>query len=164
MQEQIVLFLQGLSLSPEIITMVIAMLPIFELRGAIPIALWLELVASKAFLFAVIGNLIPIPFLLLLLGPVSESLRKYKLFDRFFDWLFQRTRRKSKLIERLELVGLVLFVAIPLPITGAWTGTVAAFLFDIPFKYAFPAIIIGVLIAGVIVTTASLGIIQLCFL
>jgi uncharacterized membrane protein len=115
---------------------------------------------GQAYFWAVLGNIIPVIPLLLFLGPVSEYLRRYAIWDRFFTWLFARTRRRSELIEKLEVIGLTLFVAVPLPITGAWTGTVAAFLFDIPFKHALPAIILGVLIAGGVVTLASLGVIQ----
>jgi uncharacterized membrane protein len=113
---------------------------------------------QKAYIIAVIGNFLPVIPILLFLGVVSEWLTsRYKIFDRFFGWLFERTRRKSKLIERFEAIGLILFVAIPLPITGAWTGCVAAFLFKIPLKQAIPAISAGILISGIIVTLASLG-------
>lgn len=136
-------------------TMLIAMIPLAELRGAIPVAhfsfhfpLW------KAFIFAVIGNMIPIPFILLLLGPASEWLMKHsKLMERFFNWLFARTRRKlEKQYELYAEIALAVFVAIPLPLTGAWSGAVAAFLFDIPFKKALFWIFMGVLGAGVAVT------------
>ncbi|MCD6379354.1 small multi-drug export protein [bacterium] len=113
---------------------------------------------QKAYIIAVAGNFLPVIPILLFLGVVSEWLMsRYKSFDRFFTWLFDRTRRKSKLIERFETIGLILFVAIPLPITGAWTGCVAAFLFKIHLKHAVPAILAGILISGSIVTLASLG-------
>jgi uncharacterized membrane protein len=115
----------------------------------------------KTALYSVIGNMLPIVFILLLLEPAYNLLSRYKGFDRFFEWIFRRTRRKGKLIERLEIVGLILFVAIPLPVTGAWTGSVAAFLFRVPFWKAFAAIFCGVLIACTVVTLASLGLIQL---
>jgi uncharacterized membrane protein len=158
MQELIIA--QVKQLSPELATVIVAMLPIFELRGAIPLALGLKLSIKQAYLWAVLGNIIPVVPLLLFLGPVSQYLCRFAIWERFFNWLFARTRRRSELVERLELIGLVLFVAVPLPITGAWTGTVAAFLFDIPFKHALPAIILGVMIAGVVVTLASLGVIH----
>ena len=159
MQELILAHLQHLS--PELATVIVAMLPIFELRGAIPLALGVfGLSVWQAYFWAVLGNIIPVIPLLLFLGPVSEYLRRFTIFDRFFNWLFARTRRRSELVERLEVVGLLLFVAVPLPITGAWTGTAAAFLFGIPFKHALPAIILGVMIAGGVVTLASLGVIH----
>ncbi len=150
-------------LPKELATLLIAMLPVAELRGAIPWALAAPPVGgglswSTAYLFAVIGNFIPVIPILLLLEPVSTRLRRFKTFDRFFNWLFERTRKRGKLIERYEAIGLILFVGIPLPITGAWTGAVAAFIFGIRFRYAVICIIAGILLAGVIVTLASLGI------
>ena len=149
----------------ELITVLIAMLPISELRGAIPWALAQPplgggLTWSEAYLYAVVGNFVPVIPLLLFLGPASKWLRRYRIFDSFFEWLFARTRRRGKVVERYEALGLVLFVAIPLPITGAWTGTVAAFLFGVRFWYALPAVIGGILLAGVVVTLASVGVIS----
>ncbi len=146
---------------PRLATVFIAMLPIFELRGAIPYAFGRGLSWHEAYLFAVAGNFIPVIPILFLLERVSNILMKrYSSWDRFFTWLFKRTRRKGKLIERFETLGLVLFVAIPLPVTGAWTGCVAAYLFKIPRKLAIPAIIGGILIAGAVVSLACLGVIS----
>ena len=146
----------------ELYTLFIAMLPVSELRGAIPYALSSGLSWHQSYFWAVIGNFIPVIPLLVFLGPLSEALsRRFALWRRFFDWLFARTRRRGKIVERYEALGLVLFVAIPLPVTGAWTGTVAAFLFGVRFRYALPAIILGILLAGTVVTLASLGAISL---
>ena len=131
--------------------------PISELRGAIPWAIlkhhfpW-----YYAFLLAVIGNLLPVPFILLFLDTFSRLLSKISIFEKMLHWLFERTRRRGKIINRYERIGLALFVAIPLPITGAWTGSLIAVLFGLKFKYAFLSIFIGILIAGVIVTCATL--------
>ena len=149
----------------EAITFIIATLPISELRGAIPWALAAPPVGGglswqSAYVFAVLGNFLPVIPILLFLEPIANFLRRYRLFDKFFAWLFARTRRKGKLIEKYEALGLILFVAIPLPVTGAWTGTVAAFIFGIELKYAVPCILLGILLAGVIVTLASLGVIN----
>jgi uncharacterized membrane protein len=116
---------------------------------------------QEAYVIAVIANFIPVIFILYWIGPVSEYLRRFTVFDRFFDWLFARTRRKGDMIQRFEILGLILFVAIPLPVTGAWTGSVAAFIFDIKKRVALPAILAGIMIAGVIVTLASLGVISI---
>lgn len=162
MRETILQSIEGLGLSPELVVLILAMLPIFELRGSVPIGLLLfDLPVWKTALYSILGNMLPIVFILLLLEPVYARLSRYPRLDRFFQWLFKRTRRKGKLIERLELVGLMLFVSIPLPVTGAWTGSVAAFLFKIPFWKALLAIFCGVCIACVVVTLASLGVIQL---
>ncbi len=164
MIEEIVVALSGIP--KEIITCFIAMLPISELRGAIPWALASPPVGGgltwqEAYVFAVIGNFIPVIPILLLLGPLSNWLSsRSKMFERFFTWLFNRTRSRSSLIEKYEALGLTAFVAIPLPVTGAWTGCVAAFIFGIHFKYAIPSIIAGIIIAGIIVTLASLGVIE----
>ncbi len=144
-------------MNPEIITILLAMAPISELRGAIPYAWSQGISPGTAYLISVIGNLIPVIPLLLLLGPISSLLRRFRLFDRFFDWWFKHTLKRTKLIEKYESLGLILFVMIPLPITGAWTGSVAAFLLGIRFKYAFPCIIAGVLLAGMIVSLVCFG-------
>jgi len=143
------------------ITFFISMLPIVELRGAIPWALTFGgLNWQQAFLWAIIGNFIPIIPLILLLEPVSKWLRKIKIFDRFFEWLFSRTQRRGeKVMQKYKAFGLAIFVGIPLPGTGIWTGAVAAFIFAIPFRLALPAIIGGMLFAGVMVTLASVGVI-----
>ena len=139
--------------SPEIITSIIAALPVVELRLAIPFAVtkW-SFSIYKAFYLSVLGNMIPVVPLLLFLEPISEKLRKFTLFRNFFNWLFERTRKRARLMERYEIIGLMLLVAIPLPMTGAWTGCVAASLFKIRFKMALLAITCGVLIAGMIVS------------
>ena len=157
--QKIAQHLQGSS--TEVITLLIAMLPIAELRGAIPWALTLgQLTWQSAVLWAIIGNMIPIPFILLFLGPASRFLSRWKFFDRFFQWLFTRTRKRGKAIERYKAMGLILFVGIPLPVTGAWTGSVAAFIFGIPVLRSLVCIFIGVCIAAVVVTLTTLGAVE----
>lgn len=151
------------NLPPEIATLLIAMIPVFELRGAIPIALKIyQLDVFSAFFWSVLGNLIPIVFILWTLGPVSCFLRKrFKILDKFFVWLFGWTRKKhTKKIERWGALALIIFVAIPLPATGGWSGALAAFVFEISPKKALPLITLGVLIAGIIVTLLTTGIIK----
>ena len=155
-----ILFQYAHKVSPELVTLLLAALPISELRGAIPYAITVGGMSwQKAFALSVVGNFLPVVPILLLLESVSTRLRRYHLWDRFFTWLFERTRRRGKLVERFEAVGLILFVAVPLPVTGAWTGCVAAFIFKIPIKLALPAILCGIMIAGTVVTLASLGLI-----
>jgi uncharacterized membrane protein len=133
-----------------------AALPIFELRGAIPIAIIVhDFPWYYAYIFAVIGNLLPVPFILLFLDFATRILGKIKLFERFFSWLFEKVRQRGKRVERFERIGLALFVAIPLPVTGAWTGSILAVLMGMKFKYAFVSILVGVLVAGVVVTCAT---------
>jgi len=139
-------------LPPEEVTVLIAALPIAELRGAIPAGLAMNLPLWHAFWWACLGNLLPVVPLLLFLNPVSAWCRRFPFWKRFFDWLFTRTADKSGLIQRYEALGLALFVAVPLPMTGAWTGCVAASLFKIPFRLAFLAIAAGVFLAGLLVS------------
>ncbi len=158
MQETILEFFKQFHFSKEVITLLISTLPIFELRGAIPIAvLQFNMPIAKAYILSVIGNLLPILPILYFLEPIRKLLSKIKFMDKFFTWLYDRTYKKSKNVMKYGAIGLTLFVAIPLPVTGAWTGAVAALLFEVPPKYAFPSIILGVLTAGVIVSLITLG-------
>lgn len=162
MIEKLIQGLQGLP--EELIVMIISALPISELRGGIPIGMALyNFSAMKSFLLAVFGNFIPVIPLLLFLKPIREFLSKWGPLKKFFDWFFERTKRKARIVEKYEAIGLALFVAIPLPFTGAWTGCVAAILFKLRFKYAVIAIMSGVFIAGIIVAIlsfAGMGMIQ----
>lgn len=145
--------LRQTGLSDEAITVIISALPIVELRGAIPVAHFLGMNIFKAYVLAIIGNMIPVIPILLLIGPISRWAMRYKWGNMFFSWLFKRTRRKSASIEKYETLGLTIFVAIPLPVTGAWTGCVAAFLMGTSLKHSFIAILLGVMIAGIIIST-----------
>jgi len=156
-KEKLIQTLQNIGLSPELAVLLIAMLPIVELRGAIPIGInFYHMVWYKTVIIAIIGNMIPIFLILFLLDKIASVLSKIKIFERFFTWLFNRTRKKSKIIEEYETIGLMIFVAIPLPMTGAWTGSIAAFLLGVKYLDAIIAIFFGVLIAAVVVTTLSL--------
>lgn len=140
--------------------MLVGALPVFELRGALPLALSFGMPMAKAFWLSVLGNIIFVAPALFLLEPVSHRLRKFKIWSRFFDWLFERTKKKAQTIQKYEALGLALFVAVPLPMTGAWSGIIAASLFKIRFRYAFIAIAAGVICAGLIVAAlCGLGII-----
>lgn len=146
-----------------LIIALVAASPLSELRGAIPLGLGVyHLSFLEVFFWAVLGNTIPVFFLLWLLGPLSGFLsRHFYFFNRFFAWLFERTRRQHN--HRFTVWGslaLIIFVAIPLPLTGAWSGTVAAFVFGIPAKKALPLIFLGIIIAGLIVSLISLGILN----
>ena len=136
-------------------TVILSMLPILELRGALPVAILAGMPWWKAYPLAVAGNMIPIPFIIWFLEPATNFLRRWKLGDRFVEWLFARTRRKGKSIERYKLWGLVMFVAIPLPVTGAWTGSLAGHLFGLGRLRVFFACLAGVCIAGVIMTVLA---------
>lgn len=145
----------------EYIVMIVGGLPVTELRGAIPLALSFGMPITKAFWLSVFGNIIPVAPALFLLEPVSVRLRKFKIWSRFFDWLFERTKKRANTVQKYEALGLAIFVAIPLPMTGAFSGVIAASLFKIRFRYAFIAIAAGIIIAGLIVSAlCTLGIIS----
>lgn len=166
MGEQLALtFIRWLSGIPgELVMLVISAVPLTELRASIPIAM--TVMADtwnwpwwKVYLLAVAGNMLPVPFILWFLGPVSRWLSRWKPFRRFFDWLFERTRtRAGEKVQKYRAMGLSVFVAIPLPVTGAWTGSVAAFLFGIPARLALPSIALGVAVAGAVVTLIVTGV------
>lgn len=142
--------------SLPVATIVLATLPILELRGALPVAILNGMPVWMAYPVAVFGNMIPIPFIIWLLKPVTDLLRKWSLGDRFVEWLFARTRRKGKNIEKYEMWGLVMFVAIPLPVTGAWTGSMAGHIFGLKWYKTLLACFLGVCIAGVIMSLLSI--------
>lgn len=146
-------------LPKEYIVMIVGALPISELRGAIPLGLSFGMPLAKAFWLSILGNISFIAPALFLFEPVSSRLRKFRPWARFFDWLFERTKKNADTIQKYEALGLAIFVAIPLPMTGAWSGVVAASLFKIRFRYAFMAIALGVVGAGLIVAAlCGLGI------
>jgi uncharacterized membrane protein len=149
-----------------LVTLIFAALPISEVRGAIPLAIGVYGFSPlEAYLLSISGNILPIVPLLLFLGPVSNYLRRFALGDRFFTWLFARTwRRYIHDHENFGLTALVIFVAIPLPMTGAWSGCAIAFLLGFRFWPALAAIVAGVLIAGVVVTATVMGAKTLIFI
>jgi len=145
----------------ELIVFIISAIPVIEVRGAVPIALlYFKLPAVTTLFMCILGSVIPVFPILIFLKFATDWLRKIKVFDRFFEWLFTRTRQRSKIIEDLELVGLTLFIAIPFPGTGVWTGTIAAYLLDLPWIPTFICALIGTTIASVIMWLVSVGILN----
>jgi len=135
--------------------LIVSMMPVSELRGGIPLGLILGLSPIETYLLAVAGNFIPVPFLLLLLDEVGKIAERWRLTAKLYSKIVERTGRRREIIERYGYPGLVLFVAVPLPMTGAWTGSLLAFLLRLnPAKAVF-SILLGVIIAGVVVTTVS---------
>lgn len=142
-------------------TFLLGIIPLTELRAALPLAVgFFKLPLWLAFTFSVLGNLVPAILLPLVLGPLSRWLsRKSVLAKRFFDWWFGRAVKKfSDNYQRYGEIGLMIFVAIPLPMTGAWTGAAAGFLLGIPWKRNALFVSLGVLIAGIIVAMITGGI------
>ena len=145
-------------LSKELIAFVVSMVPILELRGGLLAASWMHIDMIRAIVICVIGNIIPIPFILLLITKIFNKLKQTRTFKPMVEKLENKALGKKDQIEKYEFWGLVLFVGIPLPGTGAWTGAVIASLLGIRFRKAFPAIILGILLATCIMTIVSYGI------
>ena len=149
----------GGKISPELIIFLVSMIPILELRGGLIVASLLQVDMWTAIPICIIGNIIPVPFILLLITRIFALLKKTKTFNGVVTSLENRAMKKSTKLERGEFVGLMLFVGIPLPGTGAWTGSLIAALLGIPLKKAVPAILLGIGIATVIMCLISYGVI-----
>ncbi len=136
----------------------VSMVPMIELRASIPMGCGMGLPAWQVYLAAVVGNMLPVPFIVLFIRRVFEFLRKHwKKLQGLIDRIEARAMKKSGRVRQFEILGLILFVAIPLPGTGAWTGSLIAALLDIRLRRSIPTIFLGVLIAGAIVTAVSYG-------
>ena len=139
--------------SSELKVFLIAMLPIFELRGAIPMGIhYYQIPYWKVIPLALAGNMVPIFFILLFFDFITKLCFKFKFSRKILEAIFRRTRSKSEIIEKYEEVGLMIFVAIPLPVTGAWTGSLAAYLMGLSFWKSILFIFLGVCIASVVVS------------
>lgn len=137
----------------------ISMVPVVELRGAIPIGVGMGLPFYVVFIVAFLGNLAPVPILILFTRRVFNWLRgKSTALEKLVSKLESKAVSKEGLLKKYEMLGLCILVAIPLPGTGAWTGTLVSAVFDIRLKHAFPVIALGVLIAGVIVSVVTYGV------
>ena len=156
--------LSGL-VSKEAIIFIISMIPILELRGGLLAAspALLNVPILKAIPICIIGNILPIPFILLLIRSILEWMKKVICFRSVALWLERKAMSKKDQIERYEFWGLVLFVGIPLPGTGAWTGALVAALLRMKFKKAFSAILLGIAIATIIMSVLSYGVLGVLF-
>lgn len=151
--------------SKEAIIFIISMIPILELRGGLLAAspALLNVPITTAIPLCIVGNILPIPFILLLINRILEWMKKTKAFGPVAGWLENKAMSKKDKIENYEFWGLVLFVGIPLPGTGAWTGALIAALLCIRFKKAFPAILLGIMLATVIMSVVSYGLLGALF-
>ncbi len=140
-------------------TFIISMTPIIELRGAIPVAVFtFHLTYIEAFIISFIGNIIPIYFIVKYIRPLFNFFGRFKIFKVIIDWATERATKKIQESERLQnytALGLFLFVAIPLPGTGAWVGSLIANFLDLPLKKAFWPLALGVLTAGIIILSGT---------
>ncbi len=152
-------FTNTLSFMPkEAIAFIISMVPILELRGGLIAASLLGIGVGQAIIICIIGNIVPIPFILFFITPIFNYMKKTKLFRPLVEKLEQKSMAKSDQIKKYEFWGLALFVGIPLPGTGAWTGALIAALLGIDVKKASLSILVGILIATTIMTIISYGI------
>ena len=152
-------FLEGLGLSPQLLIFVISMVPFVELRGGIIVGLALELPWWEVLPICFIGNIFPIPFVILFGRKIIDWLGKTKLFGRFVARYKLKLAEKSKIIKKYGHFGLALFVGIPVPGTGAWSGALPAVLLNMRIAFAVPAILAGLIIAGIIMTLGTSGVI-----
>ena len=141
-------------------TFLTAMVPVVELRGAIPLGVAAGLPPAVAAVTAMAGNLVPVPFILLLIRKIFRLLRSISWLGPKIDKLEKRAHLKGRTVKKYRTLGLILLVAIPLPGTGAWTGALVADVLDIRMKTALPAITLGVVIAGCITTVVTCGVVS----
>ena len=144
-----------------LMTFLVAMVPVIELRGAIPAGIAAGLSPALACAAAVAGNLVPAPFIILLGRRVMDWLRGAPFFGPKVAWLERRAHLKGRVVRKYRILGLVILVGIPLPGTGAWTGALVASLLDIRMRHALPAIFLGLVIAAAITTAITLGLFNL---
>ncbi len=149
----IIHFLQSIGLSKEIIVAIISMMPIFELRGGIPLGVFFfKMNILSTAIISITANILVIPPILWLLKPVNKWLESFEQGNNIIEKLRKRAIAKSKIVQKLEFFGLMLFVAMPLPGSGAWTGALIAFFLKMSLKKSLLYIILGVIIAGILVT------------
>ena len=152
--------LTNLKYGKELIIFIISLMPILELRGGLIAAALLGLDIVPAFIICLIGNLLPLPFILWFITPIFDRLKKTKLLSGMVNKLEKKAISKKDQIERMQYIGLLLFVGIPLPGTGAWTGCLIAALLDMDKKKAMLYAILGVIMAGIIMMFLSFGILD----
>ncbi|AYA99222.1 COG2426 family protein [Lachnoanaerobaculum umeaense] len=154
--------LLSLSFGKQLIVFIISMLPILELRGGLIAASLLGLPPIESYLIAILGNIIPVPFILLLMNKMLKAMEKsrFKIFNKIHSFLHKKIMKNKDSIEKYGFWGLVLFVGIPLPGTGAWTGSIIAAFLEMDRKKAFFAILLGMLMASIIMMIISFGLIK----
>ena len=154
--------LLSLSFGKQLIVFIISMLPIWELRGGLIAASLLKLPPLESYIIAIVGNVIPVPFILLLINKILRAMEKsrFKLFNKIHSFLHKKIMKNKDSIEKYGFWGLVIFVGIPLPGTGAWTGAIIAAFLEMDRKKAFLGILLGMLMASIIMMIISFGLIS----
>ncbi len=153
----------GGTIPSQLIVFIVSMIPILELRGSILAAGFMDVAFLETYIVAVLGNLLPIPFILIFIKKILEWMKTTKAFSKLANWIEKRALSKREQIDKYGYFGLFLFVAIPLPGTGAWTGALLAVLLGMKGKKAFIPIALGVMAAGLVMSLLAFGIIQRIF-
>lgn len=145
-------------INKDIVIFIISLMPILELRGGLLAATLLKIPYIRALLICVVGNILPIPFVLLFLEMIFKWMEKWSVTKKIVKWLEKKGNSKRSQIDKYGYLGLILFVGIPLPGTGAWTGSLVAILLGLDKKKSFICILIGVMLAAFIMSILSYGI------
>lgn len=140
-------------------TFLISMVPVIELRGALPIGVGMGLSPVTALIVSIIGNMVPVPFIIIFIRRILNWMHRFEKFDRIATKLEEKAARGGEKIVKYEMFGLFLLVAVPLPGTGAWTGSLVAALFNLRLRNAVPVIFLGVLAAGIVVFLVTYGVV-----
>ena len=146
-------------LTKLLITFLISMVPVIELRGALPIGVGMGLEPWVALVVSIIGNMVPVPFIIIFIRRILNWMHRFEKFDRLAKRLEAKAERQGDKLVKYETLGLFLLVAVPLPGTGAWTGSLVAALFDLRLKTAIPTIFAGVVAAGLVVFFITYGVV-----
>lgn len=149
----------SLALGKEIAVFIISLLPILELRGGLIAAALLGLDPIPSYIISIIGNILPVPFILLLITKVLDWMRNHKHFQKIANWLDSKVEKHKGQIEKYGYLGIILFVGIPIPGTGAWTGSLIASVLEMDKKKTFLAVLVGIFLASLIMMFLSFGII-----
>lgn len=151
--------LWGTTLGNIVMTFIVSMVPVIELRGAIPLGVLNGLDVATAMVVSILGNLVPVPFIIVFIRKIFKWMQsKNETLAKVVRKMEEKADKKKEQVLKYEFWGLLILVAIPLPGTGAWTGALVAAMLDMQLKRAFPAIALGVLFAGIIVTVATYGV------
>ena len=150
--------LTSIAYGKQILVFIISLLPILELRGGILAAALIGLDPVQSYIISIIGNLLPIPFILLLINKILDWMRKSKHLKGFANWLDKKVEKHKGQIEKFGYLGIVLFVGIPIPRTGAWTGSLIASVLEMDRKKTFLAVLVGVFMASIIMMFLSFGV------
>ena len=151
--------LTAIKLGKEILVFIISLMPILELRGGLIAAALLGLSPLKSYIICIIGNILPVPFILLLINKILSWMRTSRHFSKIANWLDKKVEKHKGQIEKYGYLGVILFVGIPLPGTGAWTGSLIASVLEMDKKKTFISVCIGVLMASIIMMILSFGVI-----